>query len=113
MSEGIFLSTEPRHEGCGESTINLCLLLFTLVYIRHYGDYCGPTPEVILRPILPLLLPLLVPLTSRLSSPLLQITPDTGCRHPLNLAALDDTDEICRLHDHFYCKCDSVYHRYG
>ncbi|KAM3570554.1 hypothetical protein VYU27_007389 [Nannochloropsis oceanica] len=62
-----------------------------LVYQRvidpiHYGDYCGPTPE---------------------------ITPSTGCQHPLNLAALDDTDEVCRLHDHFYCKCDSIYARQG
>jgi len=29
----------------------------------------------------------------------------------LDFAALDDTDEVCRLHDHLYCKCGSIYSR--
>lgn len=43
----------------------------------------------------------------------IQITPATGCRHPLSLAALDESDEVCRLHDHYYCKCDSIYTQKG
>lgn len=38
-----------------------------------------------------------------------ELNPGTGCRHPLDLQALDKTDEVCRLHDKFYCNCEKIY----